>query len=50
MSEGRVRTLAGRELAVLLGVQSALSGRPPVVRVARALSLFGEHGAGWFAL
>ncbi|HEY1572347.1 MAG TPA: phosphatase PAP2 family protein [Pseudonocardiaceae bacterium] len=50
MSEGRNTMPAGRELAVLRGVQTALSGRPPVVRAARALSLFGEHGAGWFAL
>ena len=42
-------TLAGREVAALRGVQSALGGRQ-VVGAARALSLFGEHSAGWFAL
>nr|WP_308258995.1 phosphatase PAP2 family protein [Pseudonocardia sp. H11422] len=30
-------------------VQSAIA-RPPVVRVARAMSLFGEHAAGWLAI
>jgi membrane-associated phospholipid phosphatase len=55
-STGTVRTgavpvgpLARRELAALRGVQSALGGRP-AVGVARAMSLFGEHSAGWFAL
>ncbi len=38
-----------REVAALRGVQSAL-GRRGVIRAARALSLFGEHSAGWFAL
>jgi PAP2 superfamily len=42
-------TMAGRELAALRGVQSTL-GHEPVIRVARAMSLFGEHSAGWFAL
>ncbi len=42
-------SLAGRELAALRGVQATL-GHEPVVRVARAMSLFGEHSAGWFAL
>jgi membrane-associated phospholipid phosphatase len=41
--------LARRELAALRQVQSALGGRQ-VVRAARALSFFGEHSAGWFAL
>jgi decaprenylphosphoryl-5-phosphoribose phosphatase len=50
MTERRITMAAGRELAVLRGVQSALSGRPPVVRAARALSLFGEHGAGWLGV
>lgn len=43
-------TLAGRELAVLRGVQAGLARHRPVVRVARAMSLFGEHSAGWCAL
>jgi membrane-associated phospholipid phosphatase len=30
-------------------VQGAIA-RPPVVRVARAMSLFGEHAGGWLAL
>jgi membrane-associated phospholipid phosphatase len=38
------------EIAALRGVQRSLAGRPPVVGAARALSLFGEHSAGWFAL
>lgn len=42
-------SLAGRETAVLRGVQRVL-GTEPVVRTARAMSLFGEHSAGWFAL
>jgi hypothetical protein len=41
--------LGQRELVALRGVQRTL-GHEPVVRVARAMSLFGEHGAGWFAL
>jgi PAP2 superfamily len=41
--------LVRRELAALRGVQSVLGGRP-MVRAARAMSLFGEHSAGWFAL
>jgi hypothetical protein len=44
--------LAGRggaELRVLEAVQGAI-GRPPVVRLARGMSLFGEHAAGWLAL
>jgi membrane-associated phospholipid phosphatase len=42
-------TLVRREVAALRGVQSMLGGRP-VVGAARAMSLFGEHSAGWFAL
>ena len=38
-----------REAAALVAVQTAL-GRPSVVRAAKALSLFGEHSAGWLAL
>jgi membrane-associated phospholipid phosphatase len=41
--------LRGRELAVLHGVQARL-GDGPAVGAARALSLFGEHAAGWLAL
>lgn len=37
------------EIAALARIQAAI-GRPPVVRAARGLSLFGEHSAGWFAL
>lgn len=37
------------EIAALARVQRAI-GKPPVVRAARGLSLFGEHSAGWFAL
>lgn len=42
-------TLVRREVAALRGVQSVLKARP-VVGAARAMSLFGEHSAGWFAL
>jgi membrane-associated phospholipid phosphatase len=38
-----------REIAVLSGVQSAIA-RPAVVKVARGMSLFGEHSAGWLAV
>jgi len=37
------------ELATLRRVQRAIAS-PPVVRVARAMSLFGEHSAGWCVL
>ncbi|WP_433557474.1 phosphatase PAP2 family protein [Pseudonocardia xinjiangensis] len=37
---------AAFEVRVLEAVQGRL-GRPPVVRVARGMSLFGEHAAGW---
>nr|WP_233159326.1 phosphatase PAP2 family protein [Pseudonocardia sp. MH-G8] len=37
------------EVRVLEAVQGALA-RPPVVRVARGMSLFGEHAAGWLVL
>lgn len=39
----------GGEIAVVRRVQGTLGGSP-AVRAARALSLFGEHSAGWFAL
>ena len=37
------------EVAALVAVQSALA-TPPVVGVARVMSHFGEHAAGWIAL
>jgi membrane-associated phospholipid phosphatase len=37
------------ELRALQAVQRAIAV-PPVVRVARAMSLFGEHAGGWLAL
>ena len=37
-----------RETAALRRVQGVLA-RPPVVRAARAMSLFGEHAGGWLA-
>ncbi len=40
---------AGAEVRVLEAVQGALA-RPSVVTVARGMSLFGEHAAGWLAL
>jgi membrane-associated phospholipid phosphatase len=40
---------ADAEVRVLEAVQGALA-RPPVVRVARGMSLFGEHAAGWLAI
>ncbi len=36
--------------AILVGVQSALTGRPGVLACARVLSYFGEHSLGWFAV
>jgi membrane-associated phospholipid phosphatase len=38
-----------REIAVLAGVQGAI-GNPAVVKVARGMSFFGEHSAGWLAI
>jgi membrane-associated phospholipid phosphatase len=38
-----------REIAVLAGVQGAI-GKPAVVKIARGMSLFGEHSAGWLAI
>jgi membrane-associated phospholipid phosphatase len=40
---------APAEVRALAAVQATL-GRPPVVRVARAMSLFGEHAGGWLVL
>ncbi len=37
------------EVAALVGVQSVL-GAGPVISVARGMSHFGEHAAGWLAL
>jgi len=37
------------EVAALVGVQSAL-GAPEVIGVARGMSHFGEHAAGWIGL
>lgn len=37
------------EVAALAAVQRAIA-RPAAVRVARGLSHFGDHSAGWFAL
>ena len=37
------------EVAVLAGVQSTLA-TPPAITVARAMSHFGEHAAGWVVL
>lgn len=44
-----VATPATGEVALLAGVQSTLA-TPPVISVARAMSHFGEHAAGWVAL
>jgi membrane-associated phospholipid phosphatase len=41
--------VASAEVRALAAVQRA-AGSPPVVRVAHAMSLFGEHAAGWLAL
>ncbi|MGB3473533.1 MAG: phosphatase PAP2 family protein [Mycobacterium sp.] len=38
------------EDAVLVAVQSALTGRSGVLPVARAMSHFGEHSLGWLAV
>ncbi len=38
------------EVAALVAVQSALSGRPGVLTAARGLSYFGEHSIGWLAV
>lgn len=39
-------TVPGVEVRALSAVQRTV-GAPPVVRVARGMSLFGEHAAGW---
>lgn len=40
---------APTEVRVLQAVQATIA-TPPVVRVARGMSLFGEHAAGWLAI
>ena len=40
---------ARAEVRILQAVQGA-AGTPPVVAVARGMSLFGEHAAGWLAI
>jgi membrane-associated phospholipid phosphatase len=40
---------APAEIRVLQAVQRTI-GKPPVVRAARGMSLFGEHAAGWLAI
>jgi membrane-associated phospholipid phosphatase len=42
-------TASADETAALVAVQRTIA-HPPVVRVARAMSHFGEHAAGWLAL
>lgn len=46
---GEVPESPSGEVAVLAGVQSALA-TPRAISVARAMSHFGEHAAGWVAL
>jgi decaprenylphosphoryl-5-phosphoribose phosphatase len=41
--------VATAEVRALSAVQRAV-GRPPVVRAARGMSLFGEHAGGWLLL
>ncbi|SHK46872.1 5'-phosphoribosyl-monophospho-decaprenol phosphatase [Pseudonocardia thermophila] len=48
-AEAAIAPPAGAEVRALEAVQQALA-TPPVVRTARAMSLFGEHAAGWLAL
>jgi membrane-associated phospholipid phosphatase len=38
-----------KEIAVLRGVQGAIA-KPAVIKVARGMSFFGEHSAGWLAI
>ena len=40
---------AGAEVRILQALQSAIA-TPPVVAVARGMSLFGEHAGGWLAI
>jgi membrane-associated phospholipid phosphatase len=48
-AEPEVMPHAGTEIRVLEAVQQTLA-TPQVVGTARAMSLFGEHAAGWLAL
>ncbi|QRY62476.1 phosphatase PAP2 family protein [Gordonia sp. PDNC005] len=41
---------ASGEAAALVAIQAAIGDRPGVLPAARALSHFGEHSLGWFAL
>ena len=49
MSESGIVSPPSGEVAVLVGVQSRLAS-PQVLTVARGMSHFGEHAAGWVAL
>lgn len=42
--------MADQEIKALLNIQEALYDAPGVLPVTRAMSLFGEHSAGWLAL
>lgn len=46
---GRSGAVRAFEVRALSAVQRTV-GPPPVVRVARGMSLFGEHAAGWLAI
>ncbi|WP_420821668.1 phosphatase PAP2 family protein [Pseudonocardia acidicola] len=48
-SVGAPAPSAAAEVRALYSVQTAIA-RPPVVKVARGMSLFGEHAAGWLAI
>jgi membrane-associated phospholipid phosphatase len=47
MPDASLSTAPRGEVAALVAVQSALSGRPGVLQTARGLSHFGEHSVGW---
>lgn len=49
MPEGPVTGPPAGEVAALVGVQSAL-GSDQITTIARGMSHFGEHAAGWVAL
>lgn len=49
MPDGMPDGMPTGEVAALVAVQAAIA-TPPVVGVARAMSHFGEHAAGWVAL
>jgi hypothetical protein len=49
MSDSGLVIPATGEVAVLVDVQSRLAN-PATVTVARGMSYFGEHAAGWVAL